>query len=162
MQKRRTRRKKLQRFHFLLFSRTTSKKPSRLTRDFWNSYRRLSSDSNEDRKITFSDKNHKISVFLDVYDVFAPKWHPRIIKKGARNDFLVRGAPSRARPARPAGRAGWPSPAGPGWPARPPGPAWPAGALLRGEGGRSGKSKGERQRAGRTPPPHSYHRRWVI
>ena len=61
--KRRTRLKKLQRFHFLLFSRTTSKKPSRFTRNFWNSYRRLSSDSNEDRKITFSDKNHKISVF---------------------------------------------------------------------------------------------------
>ena len=101
----------------------------------------------------FFGQNHKISVFLDVYDVFAPKWHPRITKKGARNDFLVRGAPSRARPARPAGRAGWPSPAGPGWPARPPGPAWPAGALLRGEGGRSGKSKGGRQRTGRTPPP---------
>jgi len=43
-----------------------------------------------------------------VYDVFAPKWHPRFTKKGARNDFLVRGAPSRARPARPASRAGWP------------------------------------------------------
>ena len=52
MRKRRTRLKKLHRFHFLLFSPTTSKKPSRFTRNFGSQSRRLFTDRDEDGKIT--------------------------------------------------------------------------------------------------------------
>ena len=88
----------------------------------------------------------------------------------------------QARPARPAGRADWPSLVGPGWPglassagrpsglAKPgrPGLASPAARSRLPAGGllcRGGKEKraGQRKAAARrrAPPPHSYRRRWV-
>ena len=70
-----------------------------------------------------------------------------------RSHFGFQSVPGRARPARPDGRAGWPSLAGPGWPARPPGPACRPVGCSAGEGRRRGQGKGKRQRAGEPPPP---------
>ena len=161
MQKRRTCLQKLQRFHFLLFSRTTSKKPSRLTWNFQIQYRRLSSDSNEDRKITFSIENHKISPFLDVYGIFGPKWHPEIHKRELGSPFLARGGPRRARPARRASLAASAGLASRRASLAAHGPAGcdPQVLQLAVGSGRGGEGGG---RADNSPAPHSYHRRWVI
>ena len=80
MRKRRTRLKKLHRFHFLIFAPTTSKKPSRFTRNFGSQSRRLFTDRDEDEKITFSIKNRRFSLFGHVYDVFAQKITQDFIK----------------------------------------------------------------------------------
>ena len=102
-----------------------------------------------------------ISIFTKHYQ------NPTRLIQSVPSDPLLGSEIAPDEPGRPTGPAGPAEPArdgpgwaGPGWPARPPGPAWPADALLCGEG--SGKRKGGRRRAGRTPPPHSYHRRCVI
>ena len=79
----------------------------------------------------------------------------RLTPVGTRNTILdSEVVPDELSPARPAGRAGWPSLAGPGWPARPPGPACrPVGCSAGGGGGRRGQGKGKRQRAGEPRPP---------
>ena len=178
MQKRRTSLKKLQRFHFLLFSRTTGKTPSIFTRIFGIQSCRLSSDSNEHQNFTICGQNHRISPFSDVYDIFGPKWHPKFHKNptfwakihGSSLFWDVYGifGPKlhpeihkrelgstflvRGRPprARPARRA---SPA-----------AWSRlaarwAALREGE---EGRAQGRGSAEERLEPPHSYHRRWVI
>ena len=80
MQIPRTRLRKLHRFHFLLFSRTTSKKPSRFTQNFWSQSRRLFVARDEGRIFTFSIKNHQFPLFWHVYGIFAQKFHPEFIK----------------------------------------------------------------------------------
>ena len=73
MQKRRTRLKKLHRFHFLLFSPTTSKKPSRFTRNFGSQSRRLFTDRDEDEKLRFRSKIvifHANTTFYNSFNVF--------------------------------------------------------------------------------------------
>ena len=79
MQIPRTRLKKLHRFHFFLFSRTTSKKPSRFTQNFWSPSWRLFVDRDEGQIFTFSIKNHQFSLFWHVYGIFAQKFHPEFI-----------------------------------------------------------------------------------
>ena len=93
MQIRRTHLKKLHRFHFLLFSRTTSKKPSRFTQNFWSQSRRLFVDRDEGRIFTFSIKIHRFSLFWHVYGIFAQKFHPVFINfhpKWHFHDFFTK------------------------------------------------------------------------
>ena len=107
-------------------------------------------------------QNHRFSLFSYVYDVFASKWHHRFMIWCPTIPFWTpkwsqtSSASSAGRPSGLAepGRPGLASPA-----AR---SRLPAGGLLCGGRGRRGKGKGGGQRTGRTPPPHSYHRRWVI
>ena len=87
----------------MLFSRSTVKKPSRLT-PFGT------------RISLFGIQNHRFSLFLDVSDVFAPKLHHRIMIWCPTIPFWT---PKWSQTS----SASWPSLAGPGWPARPPGPA---------------------------------------
>ena len=89
---------------------------------------------------------------------------PNSTKRDSGTHFVVRGSPRRARPARPASLA---ASAG-RW-------AWPAGGLRWQPMGQLAaipscsswqwvRAEVERKEAGQTtaPPPHSYHRRWVI
>ena len=96
-----------------------------------------------------------------MYDVFAPKWHPRFTKKELGITFF---GPGRSTSS-PAGSVGRPSGlAEPGRPGLAGLAAWPrlAGrwAALR-EGKEARAQEGE-VRTGQEEPPHSYHRRWVI
>ena len=220
MQIPRTRLKKLHRFHFFLFSRTTSKKPSRFTQNFWSQSRRLFVDRDEGQNFTFPIKNHQFSLFWHVYGIFAQKFHPEFIKFhpkwhfhafftkpywkafeiDTRRDknftfatpksqistfsyvsdvFTPKRHPnssiwspmipfwipkwSQTSSASSAGRpSGLAEPGRPGLASPAARSRLPAGGLLCGGRGRRGKGKGGGQRTGRTPPPHSYHRRWVI
>ena len=72
-------------------------------------------------------------------------WLQKFITKSQngvqRSHFGLQSGHRRAWPARPAGRAGWPSLAGPGWPARPPGPACRPVGCSAGGGGEEGRAK---------------------
>ena len=133
----------------MLFSRTTVKKPSRLTLIGTRiSLLRL--------------QNHSFSLFSYVSDVFTPKRHPNSSIWSPMIPFWIpkwsqtSSATSTGRPSGLAepGRPGLASPA-----ARSRLPAVGCSA----KGGR-GKREGQRRGAARrrSPPPHSYHRRWVI
>ena len=74
-------------FPFLLFSRTTSKKPSRFTRDFGSRSRRLFNDRDEDKK-SLSRSKLRIFIFPHVYDVFAQNPHQNFIKFIPNTIFL--------------------------------------------------------------------------
>ena len=114
------------------------------------------------RNSLFRLRNHTFSLFSYVYGVLAPKVHHQFTKWCPTIPFWTPKwsqtslASSAGRPSGLAepGRPGLASPA-----AR---SRLPAGGLLCGGRGRRGKGKGGGQRTGRTPPPHSYHRRWVI
>ena len=115
-------------------------------------------------KVSLSEMKIMEIRFLDVYEVFGPKWHPEIHKRELGSTFLVRGGPRRARPARPAslaasaGRWAWPA-GGPRWQ-----PMGQLAAIPSCSSWQWVRAEVERKEAGQTtaPPPHSYHRRWVI
>ena len=89
---------------------------------------------------------------------------PNSTKRGPKPHFVVRGGPIRAQPARPAslaasaGRWAWPA-GGPRWQ-----PMGQLAAISRCSSWQWVRAEVEREEAGQTtaPPPHSYHRRWVI
>ena len=89
---------------------------------------------------------------------------PNSTKRGPKPHFVVQGGPIRAQPARPAslaasaGRWAWPA-GGPRWQ-----PMGQLAAISRCSSWQWIRAEVGREEAGQTtaPPPHSYHRRWVI
>ena len=113
---------------FMLFSRSTVKKPSRLT-PFGT------------RISLLRLQNHSFHFFHTCPTYLLQNGIAKSRFCVQRSHFGLQSGPRRARPARPAGRAGWPSLAGPGWPARPPGPACRPVGCSAGGGGEEGRAK---------------------
>ena len=140
----------------MLFSPNTVKKPSRSTL----AGARIS---------LFRLQNHTFSLFSYVSDVSGPKVHHQFTKLCPTIPFWTpkwsqtSSASSAGRPSGLAepGRPGLASQAaGPAWRARP--AAWRAGGLLPGKGTREERRRGRSAQELMEPPPHSYHRKWVI
>ena len=93
-------------------------------------------------------------------------WLQKFITKSQngvqRSHFGLQSGHRRAWPARPAGRAGWPSLAGPGWPARPPGPACRPVGCSAGGGGEEGRAKEGGSAPAEPRPPTPITAGWLF
>ena len=112
----------------------------------------------------FGIKIMEMQLFVTCTTYLVQNGIPNSTKRGPKPHFVVRGGPIRAQPARPAslaasaGRWAWPA-GGPRWQ-----PMGQLAAISRCSSWQWVRAEVEREEAGQTtaPPPHSYHRRWVI